>query len=152
MDMVDLDAPLLGGNIVEVKGDAGNPIHEYDAIAQCYGAIMSWDSAGGGLQKEIAKYKLQNHIHILGTILQQQIPSYLYKTDYNVGDIVSIENEFGLTVNARIVEVTETWDKEGYTINPVFEFEEFSEAVQKALLTQDYEIILTEDGNVLSQE
>lgn len=78
--------------------------------------------------------------------------SYLYKTDYNVGDIVSIENEFGLTVNARIVEVTETWDKEGYTINPVFEFEEFSEAVQKALLTQDYEIILTEDGNVLSQE
>lgn len=53
MNMVDLDAPILGGKIVEVKGDAGNPIHEYDAIAESYGAIMNWE--GEELQKEIDK-------------------------------------------------------------------------------------------------
>lgn len=43
MEFENIDAPLLGGRIVAVKGDAGNPIHEYDAIAESYGAIMSWD-------------------------------------------------------------------------------------------------------------
>ena len=43
MSLVDESAPALGGVIVAVKGDAGNPIHEYDAIAESYGAIMSWD-------------------------------------------------------------------------------------------------------------
>lgn len=52
MDLTNLDAPLLGGKIVAVKGDAGNPIHEYDAIADCYGAIMSWDDPGLALEIE----------------------------------------------------------------------------------------------------
>lgn len=30
------------GIITEIKGDAGNPIHEYDAIAESHGANMSW--------------------------------------------------------------------------------------------------------------
>jgi len=51
MDLVDIEAPLLGGHIVSVKGDAGNPIHEYDAIAESYGGIMSWE--GENIEKEI---------------------------------------------------------------------------------------------------
>lgn len=43
MSLVNVEAPILGGYIVEVKGDAGNPIHEYDAIAECYGATMGWN-------------------------------------------------------------------------------------------------------------
>ena len=43
MNVMNMDAPLLGGHIIEVKGEAGNPIHEYDAIAENYGAIMSWN-------------------------------------------------------------------------------------------------------------
>ncbi len=39
------------GVIAEIKGDAGNPIHEYDAIAESHGANMSW--AGEALQREI---------------------------------------------------------------------------------------------------
>lgn len=58
MDMVDLDAPILGGHIVSVKGDAGNPIHEYDAIAENYGAIMSWE----GVNEEIDKIPLDVNI------------------------------------------------------------------------------------------
>ena len=40
----DIAVPGLGGEIISVKGDAGNPIHEYDAIAESYGAIMSWNN------------------------------------------------------------------------------------------------------------
>ncbi|MBQ8444545.1 MAG: RNB domain-containing ribonuclease [Clostridia bacterium] len=52
MKLEDINVPLFGGYIVEVKGDAGNPVHEYDAIAESYGAIMSWE--GEKLEKEIA--------------------------------------------------------------------------------------------------
>ncbi len=40
------------GIITEIKGDAGNPIHEYDAIAESHGANMSW--MGEGLEREIS--------------------------------------------------------------------------------------------------
>jgi len=60
MELVDVNAPLLGGKIVEIKGDAGNPIHEFDAIAESYGAIMSWE--GESLEKEIAK--IPNKVNI----------------------------------------------------------------------------------------
>jgi len=51
INLVNMEAPLLGGYITEVKGDAGNPIHEYDAIAENYGAIMSWE--GVEIESEI---------------------------------------------------------------------------------------------------
>lgn len=53
MCLQNKDVPLWGGTIVEIKGEAGNPICEYDAIAESYGAIMNWDDAG--IQKEIEK-------------------------------------------------------------------------------------------------
>ena len=53
MNLTDINAPLLGGHIIDVKGDAGNPIHEYDAIAESYGGIMSW--TGENIENEIAK-------------------------------------------------------------------------------------------------
>lgn len=52
MTLVDREAPLLGGTIIDVKGDAGNPIHEYDAIASEIGAKINWDDPD--LQAEIA--------------------------------------------------------------------------------------------------
>ena len=42
-----------------------------------------------------------------------------YKTDYDLGDIVTIEN-FGYTVSPRIYEVQEVYDENGYTVVPVF--------------------------------
>lgn len=43
INLLDEKAPLLGGRIVEVYGDAGNPIHEYEAIAQEIGAVVNWN-------------------------------------------------------------------------------------------------------------
>lgn len=53
------------GKIVEVKGDAGNPISEYEAIAASHGAVMSWDDdafkeeiENAPLKVDASKYKL----------------------------------------------------------------------------------------------
>lgn len=80
--------------------------------------------------------------------------SYKYKTDYDLGDIVTIKNEYGISVNARITEIIETWDNEGYTIEPVFEYMEAieDEEVDGALLTENGVMMLTESGSPLLTE
>lgn len=81
--------------------------------------------------------------------------SYTYKVDYDLGDIVTIKNEYGISVNARIVEITETWDQEGYTIEPTFEYMETVEAepvVEGAILTENSVMMLTEGATPLLAE
>ena len=59
------------------------------------------------------------------TIFQSQIIPNLnfeYKTDWNLGDIVKIENGYGISVQARIVEVIEVLDENGYSIEPKYEY------------------------------
>lgn len=73
---------------------------------------------------------------------------YKYKTDYNIGDIITIQNEFDIVTNARIVEIIETWDNEGYTIEPIFEIYN-DEIVNNVLLTEQSEGLLTENIEVL---
>ena len=47
--------------------------------------------------------------------------TFVYKTDYNLGDVVTVENEYGISVGARIVEVVEVDDDNGYSVQPKFE-------------------------------
>ena len=49
------------------------------------------------------------------------VVSYKYKTDYDLGDTVTFENAYGITARARIVEIIECWDENGYTIIPNFD-------------------------------
>lgn len=72
MKLVDIDAPLLGGYITDVKGDAGNFIHEYDAIAEHYGAIMSWE--GEEIEKEIRDLPNKVDVSKLELISEEQAP------------------------------------------------------------------------------
>lgn len=46
---------------------------------------------------------------------------YEYKKDYELGDIVNIKNEYGISMNVRITEVIESRDDNGYVIEPTFE-------------------------------
>lgn len=47
---------------------------------------------------------------------------YTYKQDYNIGDIVNVENEYGIRAASRIIEIVESWSAEnGYTAIPTFE-------------------------------
>lgn len=50
--------------------------------------------------------------------------TFKYKEDYDVGDIVRVENEYGIVSQARIVETVEIFDDNGYSIEPKFEFVE----------------------------
>lgn len=70
LDLQNISAPLLGGIVVAVKGDAGNPIHEYDAIAEIYGAIMSWDDPK--LQAEIDKIPTSVDVESLSLISEAE--------------------------------------------------------------------------------
>lgn len=49
----------------------------------------------------------------------------VYKQDFDIGDVVRIKNEYGITSQARITEVMETWDEDGYTVEPKLEYLEF---------------------------
>lgn len=53
--------------------------------------------------------------------------NYTYRTDYNVGDVVTVSNGYGATAQARIVEVTEVHDSNGYQTIPKFEYQEIND-------------------------
>ena len=46
--------------------------------------------------------------------------TYKYKSDYFVGDVVQICNEYGLTATTQIIEIIENEDENGYTVVPTF--------------------------------
>ena len=43
MQLKNKEAPLLGGQIIDVHGLAGNPMHEIEAVAKFYNAVINWD-------------------------------------------------------------------------------------------------------------
>lgn len=51
--------------------------------------------------------------------------TFRYKTDYNLGDIVTISNGYGTTMQQRITEIIECWDDTGYTVAPTFSRKEW---------------------------
>ena len=46
--------------------------------------------------------------------------TFVYKRDWNVGDVVQIENEYGMTATSRIIEVIENEDTSGKHLIPTF--------------------------------
>lgn len=47
--------------------------------------------------------------------------TYIYKEDYDIGDIANVENEYGITAKSRIIEIIESKDVNGYKVIPTFE-------------------------------
>ena len=47
--------------------------------------------------------------------------TFRYKVDYELGDLVTVQNEFGISEAVRIAEVVEVWDDNGYAVEPKFE-------------------------------
>jgi len=46
--------------------------------------------------------------------------NYVYGQDYFLGDIVTIQNEYGIAMTVRITAITEAWDENGYSCIPTF--------------------------------
>ncbi len=53
-----------------------------------------------------------------GTVEAGQM--HTYKVDYFLGDTVTVIDKYGITANAQVLEVVETWDENGYTCTPTF--------------------------------
>lgn len=47
--------------------------------------------------------------------------NFVLDKDYTTGDIVTIENEYGIRKNVRIATIIECWDENGYTAAPTYE-------------------------------
>ena len=62
---------------------------------------------------------------------------YKYHVDYELGDTVLIENEFGIQATATIIEVTEVEDESGYKIVPTLsEWVSVKEFLQPVVVEQ----------------
>lgn len=48
------------------------------------------------------------------------VNTYVYRQDYNLGDVVQIENQIGIRATPRITEVLESQNENGYKIVPTF--------------------------------
>ena len=55
-----------------------------------------------------------------GTVLPTA--SYEFGKDYYLGDLVTVINEYGITANARVIEAVESFDSNGYSLIPTFEY------------------------------
>ena len=61
--------------------------------------------------------------------------TFIYNNDYFIGDVVNVENEYKMSIGARIVEIIETFnDKNGKSIEPKFEYMEVKESWQNRSL------------------
>ena len=50
-----------------------------------------------------------------------EVDAAQYKTKWDLGDIVvTIDREYAVNINERIVEITEMFDENGYAISPTF--------------------------------
>lgn len=100
--------------------------------------------------ESLAEYKETQSFE--GSIIPNQ--TFIYKTDYDLGDLITIENEYGLTATPRIIEVVETDDESGYTIEPTFEYETIVEPeIQGAfLLNEDTSYMTTENNELIEIE
>lgn len=80
--------------------------------------------------------------------------TFQYKRDYDLGDIVSVENEFGIRADARIVEMMESEDETGYHIEPTLEYINVYSVPdeRETIMTEELIVITTETGDSLLTE
>ncbi len=105
--------------VAELTGkNEGDPMEDGDSV-------VLWDSIytvylmNRGYEK-LSEYRAVTAFE--GRI--DPLTTFVYKKDYFLGDVVSVENEFGIHAGARITEVVETFDENGYVVEPRFEFME----------------------------
>lgn len=69
-----------------------------------------------------AKQALQSQRRIAFSRLDiSETPTYHYRHDYNIGDLVSVDSSYGEVVSMRVIEFTEIQDETGETTQPTLE-------------------------------
>lgn len=70
--------------------------------------------------------------------------SFKFKTDWNLGDTVTVTNEYDVTAYPRIVEVIECWDDTGYKVIPTFDSLDITD---NRIVLRDSECNILRDSN-----
>jgi hypothetical protein len=96
---------------------------------------------------ELAAYgeviTLQGEVDVYG--------DYKYRVHWNLGDLVTVENKYGVRSKARVLAVTENYDDTGIRYTVDFEFKDV--LVENVyLLTEAGDYILTENGDSIVYE
>lgn len=84
---------------------------EGDLTEEAYDAVLSQQARE---ERENCKETIEFSGEILNTDM------YQFGTDYNLGDKVSVVNEYGISGTAIVTEITEVEDAEGYRMIPTF--------------------------------
>lgn len=128
---------FVDANGVSSNADSENPIstEDYTLMLQAEGA------------KALAE-------HIAAETFEGEADpvTYTYRKDWNVGDIVQIENEYGLQAATRIVEVIESLDDSGHKIIPTWEYEQTMTETKIVLRDSAGYILRDAAGYILSVE
>ncbi len=102
------------GYITEIKGDAGNPIHEYEAIAESHGSIMSWSDEK--VLKEIKN--LPNEVDLTGKMLVDENGNVLQHGKEKIVDLRDLSFTTVDPANCRDMDdaIYSTFDKDGHLV------------------------------------
>ncbi len=79
--------------------------------------------------------------------------TYEFGVDYNLGDIVEVENEYGISAAPRIIEIVECTDASGYSMVPTFDMDNIEisgpDVDAVFLTTAQQKVLATASGGVL---
>ena len=101
-----------GSNIAILTKDAEGEITKVQLCRDVY--IENLKNTGF---EQMLEYK--SVTHFAGDVIVGI--NYIYKEDYDLGSIVSIVNEYGISIKVRISEIIENQNDNGYTMEPTFE-------------------------------
>jgi len=119
-----------GGSAIEFTGDAGYTGECFEKVATLPVGLSRWemfvdarDIADDEFLPARGKRKLSEHQQTKYMEAQVLTKSqYEYRVDYDLGDIVTVRNtDWGITLDARITEATEIWERAGYLVKLIFD-------------------------------
>ena len=161
--LADLRREKPGGEEITISG------HLFYRLSNTKAASMSAQAPGDGDTVSLMGYIYDVYLLNRGkeklaefgrvvTFEGEVLPdvTFKYKEDYFLGDLVTVENKYGIRSIARISEVIEVDDTEnGYSCQPTFEYIETIEgrrAGASDLMTEGYENLQTEAGRTIMVE
>lgn len=111
---------ITGGEEIKVatfEGETKDGVYEEKVTVTDYTYLLLIRSLGkNALAENVETQSFSGEVDTIDT--------YEYKTDYDLGDIVKVVNEYGIEAEAQITEVMESDDTDnGYAVEPKFEYQ-----------------------------
>lgn len=130
-------------NVTLVGGDGEGPERKYYSVGSTSGLarrelftdardISSTDEEGteipindyNALLEQRGREKLGENVDIQTFEGEIEVGrTFTYGVDYDMGDVVEVENEYGISAAPRVIEIVECIDESGYSMVPTFDMD-----------------------------